>query len=263
MPNRQMIGGELYRYAFQGQEKDPETGKEAFQLRLWDGRIGRWLTTDPAREFASPYVGMGNNPINFIDKRGDTISPVIGLDEITLNFKNKAYNTVVGWGNVLDRTWNWFKGTEPEFTEEYENRFANSFKDAWKVGEARKYFYSELNRARDLGSDPITNYSGKFGLEGLQKAGLDPYEQFVGSYSITEIKLVTSGDVMQIQYTLLNSTHAKSLTYGAGTSWENGPMGTVTQEIIFMEKINYNQLNNRAKGVINHYRVNNFVTPLR
>jgi RHS repeat-associated protein len=36
-----------YRYAFQGQELDKETGMEAFQLRLWDGRIGRWLSTDP------------------------------------------------------------------------------------------------------------------------------------------------------------------------------------------------------------------------
>jgi len=70
MPNRQMVGGELYRYAFQGQEKDPETGKEAFQLRLWDGRIGRWLTTDPMHEFASPYLGMGNNPIVLTDPDG-------------------------------------------------------------------------------------------------------------------------------------------------------------------------------------------------
>jgi len=70
MPGRQTIGGELYRYAFQGQEKDPETGKEAFQLRLWDSRIGRWLTTDPARQFHSPYLGMGNNPINGVDPDG-------------------------------------------------------------------------------------------------------------------------------------------------------------------------------------------------
>ena len=70
MPNRQIVNGEPYRYAFQGQEKDPETGKEAFQLRLWDGRIGRWLTTDPYRQYSSPYVGMGNDPINGIDPDG-------------------------------------------------------------------------------------------------------------------------------------------------------------------------------------------------
>ena len=65
-----MWGGELYRYAFQGQEKDLETGKEAFQLRLWDSRIGRWLTTDPAGQYASPYLGMGNNPISRVDPDG-------------------------------------------------------------------------------------------------------------------------------------------------------------------------------------------------
>lgn len=70
MPNRQIVNGEPYRYAYQGQEKDPETGKEAFQLRLWDSRIGRWLTTAPYRQFDSPYLGMGNNPIITTDPDG-------------------------------------------------------------------------------------------------------------------------------------------------------------------------------------------------
>ena len=72
MPNRQIVGGEPYRYTYQGDyaETDPETGKPAFQLRLWDGRIGRWLTTNPYRQFSSPYLGMGNNPINGTDPDG-------------------------------------------------------------------------------------------------------------------------------------------------------------------------------------------------
>jgi RHS repeat-associated protein len=59
-----------YRYAFQGQELDKETGMEAFQLRLWDGRIGRWLNPDPMGQYASPYLGMGNNPVNGVDRNG-------------------------------------------------------------------------------------------------------------------------------------------------------------------------------------------------
>ncbi|QMU65485.1 MAG: hypothetical protein GKR88_15120 [Flavobacteriaceae bacterium] len=70
MPNRQIVNGEPYRYAYQGQEKDPETGKEAFQLRLWDSRIGRWLNTDPAGQHASPYLGMSNNSIVRVDPDG-------------------------------------------------------------------------------------------------------------------------------------------------------------------------------------------------
>lgn len=68
MPNRNLQGD--YRYAYQGQEVDPETGKEAFELRLWDSRIGRWLTTDPYGQFNSPYLGMHNNPISAIDPDG-------------------------------------------------------------------------------------------------------------------------------------------------------------------------------------------------
>jgi uncharacterized protein (TIGR02594 family) len=48
---------------------------EAFELRLWDGRIGRWFTIDPYHEFFSPYVGMGNNPINLIDPDGGSTEP--------------------------------------------------------------------------------------------------------------------------------------------------------------------------------------------
>ncbi len=63
----------VYRYGLQGQESDPETGKEAFQLRLWDSRIGRWLTPDPYGQFASPYLGMGNNPISLVDPDGGCV----------------------------------------------------------------------------------------------------------------------------------------------------------------------------------------------
>ncbi len=110
MPNRNLMGSEQYRYAFQGQEKDPETGKEAFQLRLWDGRIGRWLTTDPYSEFHSPYMGMGNNPISVIDPDGGcTTCP----DDAKIGdtFSHSEYGnltfTDTGWaspefGNILD-----------------------------------------------------------------------------------------------------------------------------------------------------------------
>ena len=76
LPRRNSMSG--YRYAFQGQELDSETNMEAFQLRLWDGRIGRWLSPDPYGQYASPYLGMGNNPISLIDPDGgSTIDPAM------------------------------------------------------------------------------------------------------------------------------------------------------------------------------------------
>jgi len=73
MPNRNVEGN--YRYKFQGQEKDPETGMEAFELRLWDARIGRWLTVDPKRFHHSPYLGMANNPVRSTDPDGGSPCP--------------------------------------------------------------------------------------------------------------------------------------------------------------------------------------------
>jgi len=96
MPNRNIEGN--YRYKFQGQEKDAETGKEAFELRLWDGRIGRWLTVDPAGEFFSPYLGMGNNPISNIDPDGGCVD----CDQNAAN--GSKYTDVAGA--------NWTKGAD-------------------------------------------------------------------------------------------------------------------------------------------------------
>lgn len=73
MPDRNVEGG--YRYGYQGEfaEKDPElnSGINSFEARLWDARIGRWLTADPAGQFYSPYLGMGNTPINGVDPNGE------------------------------------------------------------------------------------------------------------------------------------------------------------------------------------------------
>ncbi len=78
MPERNVEGE--YPYAYQGQEKDSETGMEAFELRLWDARIGRWLTTDPAGQYSSPYLGMGNNPVSYVDPDGGEDNPIYGSD---------------------------------------------------------------------------------------------------------------------------------------------------------------------------------------
>jgi RHS repeat-associated protein len=72
---RSLISSNYYRYAYQGQELDRETGKEAFKLRLWDGRIGRWLSPDPKGQYSSPYLGMGNNPLSLADPDGGSAAP--------------------------------------------------------------------------------------------------------------------------------------------------------------------------------------------
>ncbi|MCK6693757.1 MAG: RHS repeat-associated core domain-containing protein, partial [Thermoanaerobaculia bacterium] len=72
MPGRAYAAANHYRYGYQGQyaEKDPETGFNSFELRMWDGRLGRWMSPDPYGQYYSPYLGMGNNPVNNTDPSG-------------------------------------------------------------------------------------------------------------------------------------------------------------------------------------------------
>ena len=56
--------------SYQGQLFDNETNYNSFDLRNFDSRIGRWLSTDPYNQYYSPYMAMGNNPISFTDPTG-------------------------------------------------------------------------------------------------------------------------------------------------------------------------------------------------
>jgi len=76
MPGRQ-INSNSYKYGFNGKENDNEvkgTGNSLdFGARLYDPRLGKWLSIDPYSSSypdMSPYTGMGNNPIYFIDPTG-------------------------------------------------------------------------------------------------------------------------------------------------------------------------------------------------
>ena len=67
-----------YRYGFNGKEMDDQiksiTGSSYdFGARMYDSRVGRFLSTDPlASSFASnsPYLYANNSPIYFVDEEG-------------------------------------------------------------------------------------------------------------------------------------------------------------------------------------------------
>ncbi|AUC14672.1 hypothetical protein BTO06_05745 [Tenacibaculum sp. SZ-18] len=120
MPGRITQDGEVYRYGYQGQEVDQETEKEAFQLGLWDARIGRWLTTDPKHEFASLYLGMANNPLNKIDPDGGSTDDWVRKDgsnrfyyDLSINSEKDAVSKGLIYGGK----------TLAEATKNYINQF--------------------------------------------------------------------------------------------------------------------------------------------
>ncbi len=68
------------RYGYQGDyaEQDKETGWNAFELRMYDPLIGRSTSVDPYRQYHSPYMWVGNNPIVYVDKEGGWAQIAIG-----------------------------------------------------------------------------------------------------------------------------------------------------------------------------------------
>jgi RHS repeat-associated protein len=72
----------LYQGAFA--ELDDDIGWTDFALRNYDAQIGRWVQQDPYQQFASPYVVMGDDPVNNIDPSGGISLPGGGelLEEV-------------------------------------------------------------------------------------------------------------------------------------------------------------------------------------
>ena len=79
----QMVGRSFssnqYRYGFNGMEKDDElkgSGNSLdFGARIYDSRLGRWLSLDPLMAKypnMSPYNSFNNNPVYYIDPDGES-----------------------------------------------------------------------------------------------------------------------------------------------------------------------------------------------
>lgn len=106
LPGREVIQ-ENYRFKNSGEfaEHDEETGLTAFELRLLSRELARWLAPDPARQYASPYVAFGNNPVNRIDRDGgvdDWYTDADGNLHYDPNVKSQADVDLRGGGEYID-----------------------------------------------------------------------------------------------------------------------------------------------------------------
>ena len=87
--------GQGLRYFYTGQEWDQELGLYNYHARQYDPVYAkRFLSPDPAHQFASPYIYVGNNPINYVDFNGRMMSC----------FKLQSNSTNFNPGYTLDQT---------------------------------------------------------------------------------------------------------------------------------------------------------------
>src|SRR6185312_4826072 len=95
MPGRKYsIANTNYRYGFNGKENDNdiENGAQDYGMRIYDGRLGRFLSVDPLAKrypWLTPYQFSENNPIRFTDLDGAEI-----FDPLTRWFTTDAAITI-------------------------------------------------------------------------------------------------------------------------------------------------------------------------
>ncbi|SET97010.1 DUF6443 domain-containing protein [Hymenobacter actinosclerus] len=65
-------------WQYSDKERVNEIGWADYGTRYYDSQLGRWHTPDPADQFTSPYIGLGNNPIVGTDPDGRFWNVVIG-----------------------------------------------------------------------------------------------------------------------------------------------------------------------------------------
>ncbi|MEC7752639.1 MAG: peptidoglycan DD-metalloendopeptidase family protein [Bacteroidota bacterium] len=213
-----------YRFGQQGQfaEKDNETGWNAFELRMLDSRIGRWLATDPAKQFASPFVALGNNPVNRFDPNG-AFSPPTDLVDI---------NTGKMVGYIDDGI------DQIAFVSREE---ATDLMGMWDVGAKSDYFQllatvPKINFAQLIFESPIRgNYIISSEFKSDRKVGSSPH---VGTdYAVpsgTPVYATASGLVTNVWYSNSNKVsvilkHGNSDGTPVYTYYTHGSLGMVTK----------------------------------
>ncbi|MGO3708087.1 MAG: RHS repeat domain-containing protein [Mesonia hippocampi] len=200
MPNRNIVGD--YRYGYQGEyaETDKETGMPAFELRLYDPRINRWISPDPAGQYHSPYMAMGNNWISRVDPDGGTDGcegcpdNPIELDAVVITApgRNFDYSGMPLWmqNTSLDTgTWHGWEGGS---MADYNKKFGMDFGSQNPGSTWYQWYYrTQYKPEFDAFISDMHSAQLKVGLATLA-VGFAPYALSVGSASLVGVKATSS-----------------------------------------------------------------------
>ena len=152
----------------------------------------------------------------------------------------KEYGQSSGGGGVGTMFSNWLTGSGSEVRTFSNDQMAGAMKDAWRVNQARDAFYAKYKDASSLKGAHLTNFKGSFGIEGIFRAGFDPVEQYVGSYTVS-----AWSDGNSLRFSVWNNTSFKSFFYGIGGDYFRstlGPGGNMYQYYIWDEPLDMNRV---------------------
>ncbi|MBJ7428017.1 MAG: hypothetical protein JHD28_03540 [Bacteroidia bacterium] len=103
-----------YRFSFNGKERDNETYGEGYAYdygaRIYDSRLGKWLSLDPASSkypMHSNYSFAANSPIKYYDRDGKFLGTIIGavVGGATAAFRGESIKRGAISGAVQGAVW--------------------------------------------------------------------------------------------------------------------------------------------------------------
>lgn len=157
-----------------------------------------------------------------------------------INEVSELFEDVSDWGSnvgiAAKMTFDWATGTGVNNNIFAGGKVANSMSNAFRVNQARDFYYNKYSGIRNLAGTSVKNFEGSFGLKGIKNAGLDPIEQFVGSYRID----IYNQSGKSLRFVLTNTTSVQSFLYGIGPEYNRttfGPGGNTTQTYIWNEPV--------------------------
>jgi len=165
LPGRNASSGD-YRYGFNGMEKDDEIKSSGnsydFNARIYDSRLGRFLSLDPlARDYPSQsdYAAFNDNPIIFVDPTGKGGELVItGENTATLVIN------VVLYSDVVDNTQ--LQALQASTQSYIKENLSKEFTLKTKEGAHRGQYAKDLNVKFEINIE-IKSFNEVTGAEGL------------------------------------------------------------------------------------------------
>jgi RHS repeat-associated protein len=186
-----------YRYGFNGKEDDDEWSKQDYGFRIYDGRIGRFLSVDPltgSYPWYTPYQFAGNKVIAAIDLDGAEEQPAIILKE---NDKPKTDN--LSSQEVLAFKVSRINSTAPYTYSVWSNRRGET---KCVMTETQEFVY---NKAKNRNNNDLANRMFKHWLLGQGQ-----------TYEMTSTE-VTNADI--VPFTMQGPILDKSQTQSTNSDW--------------------------------------------
>ncbi len=149
---------------------------------------------------------------------------------------NETKNYIGNVGSAASMTMEWSLGIGAEKRKFVNDNVSGAMRNAFRVNEAREFYYNKYNSQSSLVNTSVTGFKGSFGFTGLIRAGLDPIEQFVGTHRINIFNF--NGNTLW--FVLTNQTSMNSLLYDLGPSWKRStwaPGGNMNQTYIWSEPV--------------------------